>query len=84
MSPNLETALTGERDSKSMVTDTICDPDTCFILSNVNTYNASKACICCKYLLPLLIDIVNQDEEQSVWVYAVCLYLHSSSMQETI
>ena len=86
MSLNLDCALTEERVSKSAVSDIICDPDTCFILNNVNPYSASKnastQAFWCRYLHTLLTDecveanSVHPDQEQSGWVHTVCVYLH--------
>ena len=86
MSLNLDCAQTGERFSKSMGSDIICDTDTCFILNHDNPYSASKnvptQAFCCKYLLILLTyecaeaSNVDPDQEQSDWVRIVCLFLH--------
>ena len=74
MSLNLVTALNGERVSTTMVADTICDPDTCFIISNVNTYNASKVCIYSSLLLKIFAAIIDKHSKSRSG--AVCLGLH--------
>ena len=84
MSLNLDCALTRERISRNTMSDIICDPDTWFILNNVNQYSASKTAqaFYCKYLLTLLTyecveaNSVDLDQEQSDWVHFVCVYLH--------
>ena len=70
MSLNLDHALIGERFSKSMVSDIICDPDTCFIrgfqVNNVSLLNAIKMHLKCHtlkssddlYVLTLLTNVI--------------------------
>ena len=81
---NLDCALTGEMVSKSMVSDIICDTDTCYILDNVYTapakmhlLNPSAANICWHYLHECVeANSVGPDQNQSDWVHTVCVYLN--------